>query len=179
MPYGSGRETRIAFLIISGELPPRPNNTTAGLWLLDPIWNIFQHCWRQNPQSRPHIGLLHQAFVESEMEQKKDIAITSNGEGECGAGWFLGNSFLNPLSIIAKIHIVSPAVSPPKPTQSYSDEPPSPKEKKPAQDPEPSTESPGELKNPPLRSPLLKRNPFKGALTMIRRLREHVSSHRR
>jgi len=65
----------------------------ADRWLTDPIWNTFLRCWGQNPQSRPPIGLLHQAFIEPGMEQKGNIPTNGNGEGKRNAMRLFGKIY--------------------------------------------------------------------------------------
>jgi len=68
----------------------------ADRWLSDPIWNTFIRCWGQNPQSRPSIGSLHQAFIDSGKEQKRNTPTTGNGEGKRNAVWFFGKLVIKP-----------------------------------------------------------------------------------
>ena len=82
LPYSAEPETVIALQIASGNRPAFPDNPTANRWLLYPIWDVLQDCWAQIPQYRSSIGLLYQAFVESDPEQKGSIPLTKNGEGK-------------------------------------------------------------------------------------------------
>ena len=82
LPYGLGRESATAFVIVSGGRPPRPYNQAADRWLPDSIWDAIQRCWTQAPESRPAIDQLHRAFIESELKQKGDTSVTEDGKGK-------------------------------------------------------------------------------------------------
>jgi serine/threonine protein kinase len=77
LPHGGGRDSAVAFAIVTGNRPPRPNNLTASRWLPDEIWDSIQLCWDPIPGTRPPIGLLRRAFAESE---SRDTPIVENGQ---------------------------------------------------------------------------------------------------
>jgi len=161
LPYGSGRESVIAFSIVSGERPLRPNNPTAKRWLPGPIWTAVQRCWDENLQSRPTLDLLRRAFVglgpvpEQEPEREKEVSpvvpVIEDGP--------------------ATTCIDSGAIPPPEAVRSDPSEKPQLEEKNLAQGAQPSTEPYIERPDPPLRPPSARRKKLKKkAMVIVRRV---------
>ena len=89
MPYGIRGDSVIAYKIVAGERPPRPDNPIANQWLPDPIWDIIQHCWDQIPESRLPVDQIHRIFEEMGSQQKGNALIGEEGNaliGEEGKG---------------------------------------------------------------------------------------------
>jgi hypothetical protein len=161
----------MAFSVVNGERPLRPENLMASRWLLDPIWDIFTRCWDQNPQSRPPISSLHRTFAESRVEHKRNISVTGNGRGELNAMIRWKNLFLIPLSIIAITNIrAPPRVASPEPVKLLPDTPPPP----PETGAKPSPGSPREIQTPRRQRPLPGLALFMEVLAGIRRLMERM-----
>lgn len=88
-PYGAQPEDITGFNIVSGSRPTHPRTTTANHWLSGPIWEIITRCWNQTPQFRLSAELLHQGFVESELEDE-GTPVTVDGGGEHHMAWVIG-----------------------------------------------------------------------------------------
>ena len=73
----------MALHIVSGDRPPRPNNSTANNFLTDRIWDVIQRCWAQTPQSRLPIHSLRQEFTQSE-EKQGSTPVAESGKVEYG-----------------------------------------------------------------------------------------------
>ena len=78
-------ESVIAFNIVSGNRPLRPNNPTADHWLPDPVWDTIGRCWDQALQSRLPVDSLYRAFIVSlidTMDEESVIVFASPAKAE-------------------------------------------------------------------------------------------------
>ncbi|TDL28706.1 kinase-like protein [Rickenella mellea] len=53
VPFGGMRTKEILDAISKGDRPQRPSGDAARHGLDDKVWDLFVHCWAQNPASRP------------------------------------------------------------------------------------------------------------------------------
>ena len=66
LPYGSARDGIIIFHIVTGDRPPRPENSR---WLQDQIWNMIIKCWSEQRAQRWEIrAVCNQLSVSSIQE---------------------------------------------------------------------------------------------------------------
>ncbi|KAF9789361.1 kinase-like domain-containing protein [Thelephora terrestris] len=78
LPYGNNRDGIIIFHVVSGDRPPRPENTQ---WLRDQIWDMITKCWSEQRETRWDIRtVVHQLSVSSIQEvaeAQRDVQMIS------------------------------------------------------------------------------------------------------
>ena len=52
IPFNGVPEVAAIFEIMSGERPPRPHHPV----FTNELWELMQHCWDQDPHSRPAVS---------------------------------------------------------------------------------------------------------------------------
>jgi len=82
LPFGQARDGIIIFHVVTGDRPPRPNDTQ---WLRDHVWDMLTVCWSEKREQRWGIRAVHDQFSKSSIQEvpnlEPDIGITENPGG--------------------------------------------------------------------------------------------------
>ena len=118
-PFAAYKDPEVVFMVLGGERPERPKED-AGELFRDKIWEVVEHCWKQQPSDRPTANRVLIGFegdlsmsgppsdmdgeVETDVDDESWAASIESGPGESGTGTFsLSNSntvFTHPRAII-------------------------------------------------------------------------------
>ena len=74
LPFGNARDGIIIFHVVTGNRPPRPQNSR---WLKDQIWNMIMTCWSEKRDQRWDI---HAVYNQLSVSSIQEIAETERGK---------------------------------------------------------------------------------------------------
>ena len=66
MPYENARDGITIFQIVTGDRPPRPQNTQ---WLRDQIWDMITKCWSEQREQRLDIRSVYNQLSVSSIQE--------------------------------------------------------------------------------------------------------------
>ena len=59
VPFSAGSSLMAVLAIMEGKRPQRPTHPAV----TEDLWKFIQHCWRQDPQSRPDAAEVSQTLL--------------------------------------------------------------------------------------------------------------------
>ena len=66
LPFGAARDGVIIFHVVTGDRPPRPQDTR---WLTDPIWNMIATCWSEKREQRWDVRAVYNQFSVASIQE--------------------------------------------------------------------------------------------------------------
>ena len=66
LPYGNACDGIIIFRVVTGDRPPRPQNSR---WLQDEIWDMIAKCWSEHREERWDARTVYNQFLASSIQE--------------------------------------------------------------------------------------------------------------
>ena len=66
LPYGNARDGIIIFRVVTGDRPPRPQNSR---WLQDRVWDMIAKCWSEQREERWDVRTVYNQLSVSSIQE--------------------------------------------------------------------------------------------------------------